>query len=202
MSTRPLIVMVVLLVLALGVGIGAQALSRNDPWYHPRAAFRDPNPAVRVAAIRALGWHEDASFLIPALRDENADVRLMAAMRLGGAGAGGTERAKALVEALDDPHLGVRREASEALCSIGPKSGPVLCRALGDPRPRVRAGAARALSGAGCGNDGRQRAPGERDTALPLLRKLLADEDAEVRDNAATALQRIARIEGRSIEDR
>jgi HEAT repeat protein len=183
---------VVPLVLAVGAIVAAWGLYRHNSL----AAFRDPNPAVRVAAIRALGWHGDPHVLIPALRDENADVRLLAAQLLGGPGPEGKPRAEALVEAFDDPHVGVRREALESLCRVGPESGPVLCRALTDPRPRVRAGAARALIGAGCWKEERDRAPDEIETALPLLRKLLADEDADVRRCAERALTVLSRTEG------
>jgi HEAT repeat protein len=173
-----------LLALAVAALVATWAVYRH----RYQARLQDPNPAVRVAALRALDRRADATPVIRALRDENADVRLVAAQRLGGPGTNARERAEALVEAFDDPHFGVRREARESFCRLGPESGAVLCRALTDPRPRVRATAARALAGAGCWKEQRDRAPDEIETAVPLLRNLLADEDAEVRKCAAEAL--------------
>jgi HEAT repeat protein len=178
-------------VVSVGVLLAVVALMRLGP----TAGLKDPNPAVRVAAIRALPWQGgDPNLLIAALKDENTDVRLVAAERLGGQGPDGVRRAEALVEVLDTLHLGVRREAAESLCSIGPDSGPVLIRALADPRPRVRAGAALAL-GELVHKDSRRRSPGEVSAAVPLLLGLLSDKDPEVRRNAALTLGVLGRAQ-------
>jgi HEAT repeat protein len=113
---------------------------------HYRATLQDPNPAVRAAAIRAMGFPGDVNLLIGALQDDNADVRLLAAQHLGGRGPESGRRADALIPILKDSHPGVRREAAEALCWIGAEAVPALCRALADPDPRIRAGAALALT--------------------------------------------------------
>jgi HEAT repeat protein len=171
---------------ALGVGVllAVWALTRHAP----TVSLQDPNPAVRVAAIRAMGTPGDAELLIAALRDEDADVRLVAAQHLGGSGPQAEQRAAALGEALKDRRAGVRREAAESLWSLGPVSSPVLLRGLTDPDPQVRAWSAFALGHGGRAKEDRSRPPGEVTAASPLLAGLLNDEDPEVRRRAAEAL--------------
>jgi HEAT repeat protein len=185
MLRRRIILALVLII----VGIGLGAVIVNVPRGGSAASLSDENPAVRAAAIRAMGWYGDANLLSEALRDENADVRLLAAQHLGGRGPQGERRAAALVDALKDSHAGVRQAAAESLCSIGPESAQALIKSVSDPDPRVRAGAALALGDVGLSKESRQRAPDEVQTITPLLNKLLDDEDAEVRRNAATTLK-------------
>jgi hypothetical protein len=64
------------------VGVVLGAVIANLPQSHSAASVRDENPAGRVEAIRAMGWHGDANVFIEALRDKNADVRLLAADHL------------------------------------------------------------------------------------------------------------------------
>ena len=189
MSARRILLALVLV--AVGAGFGAAIIAWQQGNWTP--ALKDKNPAVRVAAIRAMGWHGEANLLIEALQDDNADVRLVAAQHLGAQGPEGERRAAALVGALKDAHAGVRREAAETLCWIGPESAPALYHALTDPDPRVRAGAALALGDVGGPKQGRVRAQGEAQRVLPLLSKLLGDEDAEVRRNAADTLKVLRR---------
>jgi HEAT repeat protein len=184
---------IILILVLIIVGAGFGAVIVNVPQGGSAASVRDENPAVRAAAIRAMGWHGDANLLIEALRDENADVRLLAAEHLGERGPQGERRAAALVEALKDPHAGVRRVVAESLCSIGPESALALIKAVTDPDPQVRAGAALALGDVGMDKGSRQRAPNEVQTITPLLNKLLDDEDAEVRRKAAGALEVLSR---------
>ncbi len=87
----------------------------------------DENPAVRAAAVRSLPLRGNEERLIAALEDENADVRLLAAGRLGGATEKRAEGIAALVGALKDPHAGVRRQAVwslEAMLSNGKEPTP------------------------------------------------------------------------------
>jgi HEAT repeat protein len=171
------------------VGVVLGAVIANLPQSYSAASVRDENPAVRVEAIRAMGWHGDANVFIDALRDENADVRLLAAEHLGGGDFKDERQSAALIAALKDPHAGVRRVAAESLLSIGPESAPALIKALTDPDPRVRAGAALALGDVRLDRGWRRRAPDEGQTITPLLKTLLDDEDAEVRRNAADTLK-------------
>jgi hypothetical protein len=189
MSGRRIILVLVLII--IGIALGAVIV--NVPRGGSVASVRDENPAGRVEAIRAMGWHGDANVFIEALRDENADVRLLAAEHLGGGDFTDGRQTAALIAALKDPHAGVRRAAAESLCSIGPASAPALIKALTDPDRRVRAGAALALGDVGLHKESRQRAPDEVQTITPLLNRLLDDEDAEVRRNAADTLKILSR---------
>src|SRR5262245_3927743 len=85
------------LLLALAVGLW---LDRRD-W---ERELRDPDPAVRAGAVRDMPHQGNQHLLVAALRDEDADVRLVAVGRVGDA--------EALVQALKDPHAGVRRQAA------------------------------------------------------------------------------------------
>jgi HEAT repeat protein len=173
----------------VGVVVGVAIGIANVPRGAPPASVTDANPAVRAEAIRAMGWHGDANVFIEALRDKNADVRLLAAEHLGGGDFTDGRQTAALIAALRDPHAGVRRAAAESLCSIGPASGPALIKALTDPDPQVRAAAALALGDFGLDRGWRRRASNEVQTITPLLKKLLDDEEPEVRRNAAHTLE-------------
>jgi HEAT repeat protein len=166
--------------------LGLVALAVAYPLGPAVNRLRDPNPAARAAAVRAA---RSPSLLVEALRDENADVRLLAAMQLQGGPGRGAETARALVAALRDPHVGIRREAAAALGSVGPASWPVLREALADPDPRVRAGAAVALSWDET-KDWRDRGPEEVKLFLPSLSALAKDGDSDVRLAAVGALGR------------
>jgi HEAT repeat protein len=156
-------------------------------------ALRDKNPAVRAAALRDGGRDLGTQLLLEALHDEDADVRLLAAQRLGGSGPDTEKRTAALLLALKDPHAGVRREAAEALSFIGPAATPALCKALEDEDPRVRVGAAFALIGPAWSKERREWAPGEKQVVVPLLEKALQDPSDDVRRAAAQSLGGIHR---------
>jgi HEAT repeat protein len=179
----------VLLALALGAAGVIWVTGRGTA--DAAARLKDPNPAVRAAAIRDSRELIPAHLLTAALKDPDADVRLVAAQHLGY--RGDERNVRALVEALGDPHAGVRREAAESLCLIGTPAVPLLCEALRSPDPHVRAEAAVALSNVAQPKTPRGRDKVELDTVLPLLRSLLKDEDAEVRRNAELALQDLSR---------
>jgi HEAT repeat protein len=163
------------------------------------ARLHDPNPAVRAAAVRCLTVGSDADQWVSALKDDDSDVRLLSAMRLGGGwphatSATGTDRlVPALIDALKDRHAGVRRAAAEALGEWWPASEKALADALTDPDARVRAGAAFALSWAPDCIEMLERkvTTAQAELLRPLLRALLNDEDREVRRNATWALARI-----------
>jgi len=84
----------------------------------------------------------------------------------------------ALMKALQDKNLLVRRSAAEALKQIGRPAIPALAKALKNSDANVRTMAAGALGSIGA----------EAKTALPQLVPLLQDSDADVRSNAAEAL--------------
>ncbi len=180
-------------VLALGVAV---VLVFVIPSRRLDAELRDPNPAVRAAAVRSLDAESDSDQLLAALQDENADVRLLSAMQLGSRRPGRTgpwaeKEADGLIEALKDRHTSVRREAAEALGCLWPCSEVALRRGLKDADARIRAGAAFAVSRAPDGMAGREVTSAQAESLRPLLRDLLGDDDPDVRANAARALDRI-----------
>jgi HEAT repeat protein len=184
------VVLWIILVTLVGSAIAAGC------WYRSvriDAQLHDPSPAVRVAAIRGLDKDRDLDLLLAALKDEDADVRLVAVMQLE------TRRyttmppqcektAAALIEILKDRHAGVRRAAAESLGLMWPCSESALTRALKDSDTRVRAGAAFALSCAPNVKWEREVTPAQAKLVRPPLQTLLKDGDAEVRENAARAL--------------
>jgi HEAT repeat protein len=178
-------------IICAGVGLGFGAVLLGVWLWNRSAAIRwsDMSAAERVAAIRDR-QEADVDFIIEALKDPDADVRLVAAQHLRGERRKGAQRAEALIEALKDPHAGIRRQAAESLCSIGADAGPLLCEALKNPDPLVRAGAALALGDIGMMMGGRRKgAPRETEMIEPLLKQLLQDEDLDVRRNAAHTLK-------------
>ncbi|MEG4975099.1 HEAT repeat domain-containing protein [Microcoleus sp. K4-B3] len=84
----------------------------------------------------------------------------------------------ALMKALQDKNLPVRRSAAQVLAKIGPPAIPDLAQALNNPNADVRSSAAYALGGIGA----------EAQTALPQLVFLLQDSNPDVRSSAAEAL--------------
>ena len=145
-----------------------------------RADHTNPSQLVAGCALAAIG-----SPAVPALCSLLADsrwpVRAAAADILGDIAAGG-DSSRYLTEALGDENEWVRRNAAEALGSIGDVSAtPSLCKSLSDHSLRVRHNAALALAKIG---------PGAEDSVTPL-RKALGDSSPYVRSNAALALDRI-----------
>lgn len=99
-----------------------KALLKLDPSQagpHLAAAVKDPDAAVRRrASLLALGLRGTAALELgeTAIRDENADVRSLAALVLG---ASGVESARPwLMQAMRDPELRVRRSASQAMSRL------------------------------------------------------------------------------------
>jgi HEAT repeat protein len=150
-------------------------------------ALHDANPGVRLAAVRDLDRDAGVDRLIDALNDEDADVRMVAANRLGQGDRHAEKKTPALVEALRDRHPCVRREAALSLGMIGPPAVPALCEALHDADPRVRAGAALAL-GNGKPKEPPDWGPDGARIVVPALSKALKDDNADVRRLAAQAL--------------
>jgi vesicle coat complex subunit len=151
------------------------------------ATLDDPNPAVRVAALRATGSQGNVDLLIQGLQDEDADVRLVAAMHLRPREDQAASAIDVLIVALRDKHAGVRREAGEALSAIGAPAAPALVTALADPDPHVRIVAIVGLSDQT--KDTRKRSPEELALVMPAVKRLLEDEDPDVRRKAAHFLK-------------
>jgi HEAT repeat protein len=192
----PRVVLVPAAVAAILAAAGGGVFLTVLPSSRIDAALRDPNPAVRAAAVRTLHADSDTDRLLRSLKDADSDVRLLSAMRLGewphGAPATAQERvAPGLVEALKDRHAGVRREAAQSLGELWPGTEKAVTDALTDPDPRGRAGAAFALSQAPDARSEREVTAAQAERLRPLLRALLNDENPEVRQNATLALERL-----------
>ncbi|MFQ5796284.1 MAG: HEAT repeat domain-containing protein [Candidatus Bipolaricaulia bacterium] len=121
---------------------------------------------------------QDMSGLIEALRGEDEDESLQAALELAEIGPAAVPP---LVEALRDEDEGVRWNASFALGVIGSAAVPPLTEALQDEDSDMRVIVAYSL--AGIGPDARE--------AIPVLTEALRDEDSDVRKAAAYALETI-----------
>ncbi|MHA4816756.1 fumarate reductase/succinate dehydrogenase flavoprotein subunit [Streptomyces aculeolatus] len=136
-------------------------------------ALADPEPAVRVQAVRALATAGAAGALARAAADPAREVRVAAAHALGTA-AGATALAPLLGD--DDPL--VRAGALTALATAGcpPPYDGRAAAALGDAAWEVRKGAATALGAAAS------------PLAVPALTGALADPHADVRRAAVLAL--------------
>ena len=164
-------------------------------WQHQKLAIalHDPDPVVRMAAVRSAGKAGQVGPLLEGLSDENPDIRLVAAQLLGYSESKTKEAIQALLAILKDDHAGVRREGAEALYRMLPEAAPALYNALEDNNPRVRSGAALAFDNPVSDKMPRPRVPGERETIIPLLTKLLEDKDEEVRHNANETLEQLNR---------
>jgi HEAT repeat protein len=129
------------------------------------AWLKDPDPIKRRNTAYALGskldrWiraHEPVQAeveaavpaLASALKDENEDVRSVAADALGMIGSQARAAVPALTAALKDPAMKVRHDAAKALGAMGPAAAaaiPALTTAArDDPEPWSRDAAAEAL---------------------------------------------------------
>jgi hypothetical protein len=134
----------------------------------------------RLQAVQELGnAQNNLPMLIGALKDENHQVRRLAAAALGASGSDTAVDALAEV-LLNDPSVGVRRTAGDALSDLGSVSAqPAVCRALGDPNKLIRWRAARFLFDIGT------------EDALPFLTAAANDPEFEVRLEIEAAMERI-----------
>jgi HEAT repeat protein len=147
----------------------------------PAGALHDPDPVIRAAAIRRLPRGSSNGPLIEALKDENPDVRELAAQRVEISGAKGDEGARALVQLFKDDNPSVRKQAIRQLGMGGPNGWPALKDALHDPDPRLRSGAVLAIRDAYHHKDTRAWPDAFRGEINPILNGLADDPDPEVR---------------------
>ena len=185
------------------------------------ASLKDEDPAVRVAAIEALGHSKPPTAVAPllgSLKDKDATVRAAAANTLGK--VADASSVGSLSAALKDGHWSVRKCAAEALARIqDPVAVLPLAQLLEDPDHDVREAAVEALAkfrdpasvgklvialadaessvrqaaGAALGRiDPEWRCSEEARLAVPALKALQAAQDYRVRHAAAEVIQRIA----------
>jgi HEAT repeat protein len=167
-------------------------------WQHHKLAIalNDPDPVVRMAAVRSAAKADRADLLFAALKDDDPDIRFVAVQSLHG--GDNAKMVRALLEVLRDDRPWIGREALTRLRHMSPAARLFVYQALEDQDPRIRVGAALALLVERNPMMGRTpRPPGERETIIPLLTKLLDDEDREVRDAAALVLKELDWERGR-----
>ena len=133
--------------------------------------------AIGVAAVPALTsvLNNDAAWW----------VRATAADTLGDIGKPAAEAVPALIQALDDPSEWVRRNAVNALGTIG-EGMDALIAALKDDHPLVRSNAVNALARTCKGTD-----EGVDAARRALLTVMYDDEYAIIREYAISALEEI-----------
>jgi hypothetical protein len=170
-------------------GLGRIGSEARDSWPSLAARRDDPEEAVRLEAVRALGClraPEARAVLFRAAAEDRSDaVRWAATDALAAIGLEASDSTK-LVELLgaSDPYL--RAFAAWGLGEGGKQAAwtrPSLTRRLEDVDPDVRALAATAL--------GRL---GSAEAAVPALTLALQDNDERVRRAAADALGRLAAV--------
>jgi len=145
-------------------------------------SFTSPLMLTRNAAAQNLTASkanpEEIASLIDKLKT-NDERELDAAIKK--LGKIGEPAIPALMKALQDKNLLVRRSAADVLRQIGPPAIPALVKALKDSDANVRSFAAYVLGKIGA----------QAQTALPQLFPLLQDSNAKVRSSAASALEGI-----------
>jgi len=151
-----------------------------------RTAGRDPDPTVRSACVlsvcRVAPAEEAVAALRPILRqDSQANLRGLAATRLGKLGSAAAAAAPDLTETLADRDEGVRRKAADALAALGPAAVAPTMQKLDATDAGVRRLAVFVLAKLGA----------DAKPALDALRKLQQDSDAEVKQLAELAVRRI-----------
>jgi HEAT repeats len=147
------------------------------------ATLKNPYPGIRANAAAALGHlgpqaKNATPALMEALQDEEAEVRLQAALALA---AIGKTAVQPLTKALQDDNRLKRMGAALALVRMDRKAeaaAPVLTEALEDRDISVRCHAAQAL----------WRVTGNAQLAVPGLVEALKHHQSTVRDSAITTL--------------
>lgn len=158
-------------------------------------AVKDKDIVFRKDAVAALGHvtletKDSVPHLIKILkdRDQDVDVRLIAALALGHKGPGAKAAVPALIEALKDKDLEDRFYFAVALGQIGREAKaavPDLIKALKDNDIQLRREATWALTKIGCVSK----------EVVTALNEALKDEDESVRELAEVALKEIRRSE-------
>jgi HEAT repeat protein len=164
-------------------------------WGHVQLAkaLHDPDPVVRMDAVRQAGQGGREDLVIEALKDEDPDIRFVAAWELGGHGE---KKVRALLELFKDDQAYVRELALKKLRYLPAGGRPFLYKGVEDADPRVRAGTAYSLvylpsrkfvMGDIPANPP-PRPPDEEKTIAHLLIPLMKDENLEVRKAAYFSL--------------
>jgi len=149
------------------------------------AATADPTTSVRGACLIALAQiampDQAAPLIGKGLADQDAAVRLVAAVRLRQLGAASAPASKDLASALADSDSRVRAAAAETLVKIGKPAVAEIASQLATDSLDARRLALFCLTKIG---------PDAKEAA-PQVEKCLADSDADVKKLAAAALASI-----------
>jgi len=149
------------------------------------AAKGDPDPQVRKACLVAITNVAEpakaAGLLAEGLSDEDASVRLVAAARLRQLGADAAPVTKQLAAALEDSDSRVADAAAQALANIGKDAAAVLAGTLGGNNLQAKKLALACLIKIGPAAS----------AAAPAAEKCLSDADAQVRQLAEAAVERM-----------
>lgn len=145
-----------------------------------RADLSSSDWCQRLRAVQELSTTDDAiPVLVEALNDADARVRRLAAAALGATGSD-TAVGPLSTVLLNDPAVGVRRTAGDALSDLANVSAqPAVCQALKDANKLIRWRAARFLADVGT------------EEALPALLHAKHDSEFEVRLEVEAAIERI-----------
>jgi len=168
---------------------------------HLRGRLRDPDRKVRHLAAACLGCFGSAvePVLIPLLRDEKPDARILGLIGLGRSGNAADPAVPDLIRLLDDADAEVRACAVDALMGLSCHDLPSLAKAAPalaafiqtTTDDGLRFDAAETL-----GNLGRGAAP-----IAPSLIEMLGDANEKVRSEAAHVLGRIRRLRSPESEE-
>jgi HEAT repeat protein len=144
-------------------------------------AAADPKPEMRLAAVQSASTAKNpivVGTLVTGTADHVFDVRFTAAEGLAGFGAEKATAVPVLVSGLDSKDATVQGRASSALIRLGerPAQAPSPAAMLDSADPKVRAAAIPIVA--------ELPAP----EAAPLMRRLVADPDADVRRGGVDAV--------------
>ncbi len=165
----------------------------HKQWRHAQLAkaLHDPDPVVRMDAVRKAGPDGQGDLLIEALRDDDPDIRYVAAGMLRRVGPDNAEKIRGLLELSKDDHKYVREHAVESLRYLPAGARAFIYKGVEDEDPRIRAGSAYALAyfpgievGMGYRLSPPARPPGEEKTIARLIIPLMKDENLGVRKAA------------------
>jgi HEAT repeat protein len=165
-------------------------------WRHSQLvkALRDPDPVVRMDAVRKAATNGEQDLLIEALHDEDPDIRYIATWHLR-VGSKNSKTIRALLEASKDGHSYVRKEALDILRYSPAEARKFIYQGAEDDDPGIRAGAVYALTyiprlgGLTMGGvEPPPRPPEERLIVVSLMIRLLRDDKLEVRKAASFCL--------------
>jgi HEAT repeat protein len=154
---------------------------------HVTNALKDTDPAVRLSAVwslREIGQHsqEVVPHLISALQDRDSEVRRYSIYALEAVGSNSKEVVPAIIKLIKDEKDSVSLTAISVLATFAPNDKTVvttLIEALKDRRTVY----------ASC--QALEKIGPAAEAAVPALKRLLNDEDVELRKTAGKTLEKI-----------